>query len=286
MDLLSNILRVFRVNAAVVQRGQCQGQSMLKVPVAGRAVFHMVSHGRCHLHIENQQTPIVLGCGDVMLMPRDLPHYFKDAGDGAGAGIVCAYFQFERGMRNPILDALPDGVLLQRGQDRAQALTSLLELLLEEAAADRPGSEAVLGRLSDAVFIYMIRHHLATNPQQTGMLAALQDRYLGEALRRLHEAPQSRWTVDTLAADVGLSRSALAKRFQEIMGETPMDYLMRWRMQLAYSWLREEDAALLDVAQRCGYQSESAFAKTFKRHFGFGPGQARRGRAPKIEQAV
>jgi len=133
----------------------------------------------------------------------------------------------------------------------------------------------MVNHLADALFIGVIRHHLATAEQPVGLLAALADPALHRALAALHSRPSEHWTLDNLARTAAVSRSVLAERFTRTLGVAPMTWLFQWRMQLALRRLRS-GAAVANVAAGCGYATESGFAKAFARHFGYGPGAARR----------
>jgi AraC-like DNA-binding protein len=158
-------------------------------------------------------------------------------------------------------------------------IQSTLRFMATEARQVRPGGEAVITRLADILVIQAIRSWIAQDPAaQTGWLGALQDRQIGHAISLIHRDPARAWTLASLAAEVAMSRSAFAARFTELVGEPAMHYLARWRMHVALTWLREEEAPLGDLALRLGYQSEAAFSRAFKRFIGVSPGAARRGR--------
>jgi AraC-like DNA-binding protein len=146
-----------------------------------------------------------------------------------------------------------------------------------ESDSRRPGSEALLERMGEMMFVDAVRRHIESLPEvSTGWLAGLRDRYVGRALALLHEKPAARWTVDELASQVGLSRSAFHERFVELVGQAPMQYLTNWRMQLASRLLRDTRANVASVALDVGYDSEAAFARAFKRLVGQPPAAWRR----------
>ena len=148
-----------------------------------------------------------------------------------------------------------------------------------ESASARPGSAAVLARLSEVLFAEALRHYIdQLPPGESGWLAGLRDRYVGRALSLLHERPAHPWTMEQLAATVGLSRSALGQRFKALIGLPPMQYLNRWRTSLAATQLRDSDASIIRVATDVGYQSEAAFNRAFKREFGLPPAAWRKRR--------
>jgi AraC-like DNA-binding protein len=156
-------------------------------------------------------------------------------------------------------------------------LQSTLRFLNTEARELRAGGETVITRLADILVIQAIRSWISTDPQaQTGWLGALHDRQIGRAIALIHRDPARDWTVASLASAVGMSRSAFAARFTELVGEPAMHYLSRWKMHAALTWLKESDAPLSQLASKLGYESEAAFSRAFKRLMGVSPGAARR----------
>ena len=148
-----------------------------------------------------------------------------------------------------------------------------------EAKALRPGGETVITRLADIMVIQAIRSWIEEDPTaQIGWLGALQDKHIGNAILAIQKEPERPWSVATLAQEVAMSRSAFAARFKELVEESPMQYVTRWRMNVALTWLKEGDVSLSELAERLGYQSEAAFSRAFKRAMGISPGAARNGR--------
>src|SRR5258708_1807187 len=141
-----------------------------------------------------------------------------------------------------------------------------------------PGSDLVVNRLADVLFIQCLRAHIASRSEacNNGLLRAIFDPQIGVALKSMHEKVDAPWTVETLAAASGMSRSAFAVRFKEMVGETPLEYLTSWRMQNAAALLQKGDRKLIDVAKAVGYDSDAAFSKAFKRVLGVPPRHFRR----------
>ena len=161
-------------------------------------------------------------------------------------------------------------------QGAAGWLGKLLSLAASESGSGRAGGENILSRLSELLFVETIRQYLETLPSaQTGWLAGLRDPVVGQALAALHGEPGAEWTVERLARTVGASRSVLAERFTEMVGQPPMQYLALWRMQLA-SRLLLDGAAISTAASAVGYESEAAFSRAFKKLVGQAPSQWRR----------
>lgn len=224
--------------------------------------------------------------------PEPFPHV-TFGGGGPAARFVCGYLQCDQRF-NPLVGALPVLLWVRRRQGvieieaagygpgrRAAALpsdagvwlTTTLEYLLAEVAALQAGSRAMLARLAELLYVEVLRRYAQYLPVgQTGWLAGLSDPQVGRALRMLHSDPAHPWTVEELARETGVSRSALALRFTEVIGESPIHYLTAWRMHLARQILHENRFTIPEVAERVGYNSEAAFNRAFKRSAGVPPG--------------
>ena len=191
--------------------------------------------------------------------------------------IVCGFLASDNVMENPLLNALPRLFKVDMRDSAAPWLKTSLQFGAREAAHVRQGIATVLSKLAELLFVEAIRRHIDTLPEgRTGWLAGLRDRFVGRALSLLHANPASPWTVDMLASKVGLSRSALAQRFTDLVGVPPMQYLARWRLQTAAGYLRSVDKSVAAVAEHVGYDSEAAFNRAFKREFGVPPAKWRR----------
>ncbi len=178
----------------------------------------------------------------------------------------------------PLLEALPRLLRIPIGDGPAAALLrELLRVGVRESSASRPGAESMLAKLSELMFVEAMRRYVENLPPEgKGWLAGVRDSQIGRALALLHGEPGKAWTVDELAREVALSRSALAERFTALVGEPPIQYLMRWRLALAAQALRSGNRAIARVAEETGYESESAFNRAFKREFGMPPAAWRR----------
>jgi transcriptional regulator GlxA family with amidase domain len=156
-----------------------------------------------------------------------------------------------------------------------------------ESNERRPGGDAVLERLSEMMFVDAARRYLDSLPENSvGWLAGLRERFVGKALALMHERPEREWSVDDLAREVGLSRSALHERFMQYLGQPPMQYLASWRIQLGARLLRESSRVVADIALDVGYDSEAAFARAFKRMVGLPPAAWRRAQANSSRERV
>ncbi len=192
------------------------------------------------------------------------------------ASFVCGFIGCDLKPFNPLIATLPR-LLHLPAEGRSALSEQFATFAAAESAARRPGSEALLERLSEMMFVDAIRRHVEhMPPQSTGWLAGLRDRYVGRALALLHERPAAAWTIDDLSSQVGLSRSALHERFVSLIGQPPVQYLTNWRMQLASRLLLEGRSTVAAVAVDVGYDSEAAFARAFKRLVGMPPAAWRR----------
>jgi AraC-like DNA-binding protein len=197
---------------------------------------------------------------------------------GAATNMVCGAVRFEHPAAQHLVELLPSLINIQAWSGpQMDWVQSTLRLMAAEARQLQPGGETVITRLADILVIQAIRSWIAQDAAaQTGWLGALQDKQLGRALLLVHRDPAHPWTVALLAAEVAMSRSGFAVRFKEMVGESPMHYVTRWRMHVALTWLKEDNAPLSELARRLGYQSEAAFSRAFKRFIGVSPGAIRR----------
>ena len=199
-------------------------------------------------------------------------------GGGATTRFVCGYLTLDPLLCGPILESLPPMLKVNVRSDRSgQWLEQSILHLLEETTASRAGSEAMLSKLSEALFVDTLRRYVASlTDQSTGWLAGARDAVVGRSLALLHRRPAHSWTIAELAAAVGVSRSALVARFTQYLSAPPMAYLTGWRLRLAAESLTSSSKSVADVAGAVGYESEAAFNRAFKRAFGVPPAQYRR----------
>jgi AraC-like DNA-binding protein len=227
---------------------------------------------------------------------HDEPPQLSYGGGGRASRFVCGYLNCDQRF-SPLVDALPT-MLLVRSRDEYSSIEAVdtrgtlpdvvpqgpgtwlgttLKFTVNEARAARPGNAAILGRLTELMFVEILREYMQRLPaNQGGWLSGVNDPYVGRALRLMHEDPVRDWTVDELAREAAVSRSVLAQRFTELVGEAPMRYLAGWRMQLAKQMMRDGAGNIQDIATRVGYESEAAFSRAFKRATGSPPTAWRR----------
>ncbi len=315
MDALSEALSTVRMTSAVFFNVQCTAPWGFAVPplrefahVLAPATqslvgFCLVNEGRACFRFEGVGDVPVSG-GDILIKPHGDPHTVSngspstliDSGrvlqrilagdlstvrlDGGGetTEFVCGYFGCERHAARLFLAGLPMVIKINVRSDAAgQWLESSIRHLLSEASSGRPGRMVLLSKMADALFIEALRRYMEQLPPEAdGWLAGARDPVVGAALALMHREPCHPWTVAELAAKVGASRSLLAERFARFLGEPPVTYLARWRLQLAARLLQTTQKTILHVALDVGYESEAAFNRAFKREFSLPPAQYRR----------
>ncbi|WP_316366187.1 AraC family transcriptional regulator [Candidatus Thiodiazotropha sp. CDECU1] len=293
MDVLSEILQTLHLKASVFLHACFRGEWAVDTSGQRRATFHLVASGGCWLHMPDSEEPIPLAGDDLIVFPHDARHTISnsqypvaddfprnqlpdDSTGGPGVTLICGYFDFDRDSWNPLIEALPAVMIIRNdGITSIPFSHSLRHLLIHEIEAAQMGSRLVIDKLSEVLFINTIRHHLKSD-SDVGFLAALADKKIGKVLSRIHETPAHTWSVERLAQVAGMSRSAFSGRFTQLVGLSPMHYLSRWRMSRAHNLFQSGDQSVAQVAELSGYQSEAAFAKAFKKQFGYGPGAARK----------
>lgn len=266
-------------------------------------IYHFVIDGGAFVQLPNGPS-IELGPGDIVVLPHGDPHVMTNAagvavaslhsailskikardlspmqagGGGDSARYVCGYMACDAFLSRPILGGLPRVFKVNIRTDRSgQWLENSILHLVEEAASGRVGSDAMLAKLSEALFVDTLRRYVTGLPeQQNGWLAGARDPIVGKSLGLLHGRVAHPWTIADLANEVGISRTALVERFTRYLSEPPMAYLTRWRLHLAARSLENTPRGVAEIAGEVGYESEAAFNRAFKREFGVPPGRYR-----------
>ena len=277
----------------VVTRGACWGGIVGEPPVRlNQGDVIMFPHGDAHVMSSEPGKRVSRMERDIYFSPHpsQLPFVLTQKGeatiaatlDGAGerrTTIVCGFLGCDARPFNPLLAALPRMLHMPGAIAQNEWMQSFIRVAVEEANHKRPGGEAVLERLSEMLFVDVVRRYLENLPAgDTGWLAGLRDRFVGRALALLHERPSHAWTIDELGDAVGLSRSALHEHFAQLVGQPPMQYLAQWRMQVASRMLLETSMNVASIALESGYESEAAFSRAFKRVVGVPPAMWRKQR--------
>ena len=313
MDPITDLFRTMHVTAfglhrleatapwGVRQENQAEEKvtpSGKKVPPADLAHFAMLSRGNCWLSVDGIPESIPLTGGDCFLVAKGTSIVLRDSprthprwtfheiganangnvalcgGGGAPTTIVCGSLSFDHASLKPITQLLPSFILMKAEEARTLALHNTVQALASEMAEQAPGSEVVATRLAEVLFIQVLRAHIASRPERNkGWLRAVFDPQVGTALNAFHDRVKTPWTVESLAEAAGMSRSAFAVRFKELLGQAPLEYVTEWRMQKAMQLIQQRDKKLIDVARSVGYESDAAFSKAFKRVVGTNPGE-------------
>ena len=303
-DPLAEALHFLRMNGAFYCRSELTAPwGMTMMPMPGYIWFHVVTTGRVWLEAGDDEGRL-LQPGDLGLVPHGEGHVLRSepgvpapdvlelereeiseryeilrhGGGGAPTTLICGAVRFDHPAARNLVEILPPIMHLEAASTpQLDWMQSTLRLMAVEAHELKPGSEAVITRLGDILVIQAIRSWLETDPAaQTGWLGALQDKQIGRAIALIHRDPARNWTVASLADELAMSRSAFAARFTELVEEPAMQYVTRWRMQVAVSALRNDGATVGELASRLGYRSEAAFARAFKRVIGVPPGAVKR----------
>jgi AraC-like DNA-binding protein len=316
MDAFSEILSGVKLNGAVFFSAEFSAPWCFSSPASHTlapllapgaphlVIYHFVIDGAAFVQLEDGLS-VELGPGDVVVVPHGDPHTMTSnrgvtttsltsailskvksrdlspmqaGGGGDSARYVCGYMACDPFLSRPILGGLPRVFKVNIRTDRAgHWLENSILHLVDEAASGRVGSDAMLAKLSEALFVDTLRRYVATlSDQQTGWLAGARDPIVGKSLGLLHGRVAHPWTIADLADEVGISRSALVERFSRYLAEPPMSYLTRWRLQLAARSLERTPRGVAEIAADVGYESEAAFNRAFKREFGQPPGKYRR----------
>lgn len=263
------------VTSAVLQAGE----SVAYEPAA--AYFHYLEGAPCVLHTPGTRRKLDLCDGDLVFLPRGEAHRIeRTGGEVAAASLTTGVFRIESAYAEAISRALPQHLhvsqlnrpLSSPPRSAQQWLVVTLGAMRLETDHPTLGSGLMLSRLIDLLFVWAVRHWLASTPAQPrGWIAALQDPMVGEALALLHAEPARDWNVNTLARHLNQSRSGFSQRFVDLVGEPPIRYLTRWRMHMAADLLTSTSLRISQIAQRVGYHSEPVFSRAFKRQFGVAP---------------
>ena len=319
MDALSETLRVVRLVGAIFINARFTAPWCYKSPSANAAapmlepsaervvIFHMISEGECYVEL-GDEPPTRLIAGDVVIFPKGHAHRMSSqpglppatgarldqvlarrprqlvyGGGGPTTRLVCGYLACDARLAAMLLAGLPALICVNvRGSNAGAWLEASVRYALAEARSPRPGGAGVLAKLSEVLFIEVLRLYMNEHSEgRTGWLAGVGDRIVGPALNALHARPAHAWTLEELAHRAATSRSVLAERFQHLVGSSPMQYLTQWRMLLAANLLSRSNAPLARIAEDVGYKTDTAFSRAFRREFGLPPAAWRRNQSTR-----
>lgn len=293
----------FREPWSLIAPASCELSQTLPFRTEHIIPFHIIAEGGCWLELRDLE-PVWLEAGDAVLLPYGDLHVLhgrqeavgvlagqllppppwsdilrvKHGGDGGCTRIICGFLQCDELLFHPLLRHLPALMHVRPGRSPDDEwLASTIRHTAQEASRADPGGRSMLPRLTELMFLEILRKHMqALSASEVGWFAAVNDPVVGTALKWLHMAPLEDWNVDRLARRVGVSRTVLAARFKHFLDMPPMHYLTYWRLQLAAQRLKATDTPMKGIADFAGYESEAAFSRAFKRHFGLPPADWRR----------
>lgn len=306
MDVLSDVLSALKVKGCIYFTTRFHAPWGINIPqLKNTARFHLVTNGHCAVRINQSEEVTNLGSGDIIVVPYGKPHQLSDMagspiaklddafesggfngegvfeyhphGKGDETNLICGHLEFDEDFLHPLITQLPDCIVVRAKELvdfdwLAQAILSLTQ----SQQSLQMGNTAIVRKLSEIIFIHVIRVWQETLKTKDNFLYAISDPHIGRSLQRFHEQPQKKWTLPTLASEAGLSRTSFVERFRTLVGMTPMQYITLWRVQQAQLLLAESGQSVDQVAENVGYDSISAFARVFKKLVGFAPGAYRK----------
>jgi AraC-like DNA-binding protein len=302
-DVLADVLDSLKLKGRFFCRSELSAPWAIGFAPGEFSHFHIVERGTCWLRLHGERDVIALEEGDMLLVTQGHEYQLSDeartppvpleqvagsstwglhavlrhGGGGAVTNLLCGAFEFDSPHAQSFLAVLPEWIRVRKDERRGNEwLDSTARFLTRETEQPEMGAAMIVTSLIDVLFVEAVRTWLRQQPPgAAGWLGALRDPSIGAALGLIHQAPQKQWTVPALSAAVGLSRSPFAARFTALVGQPPMTYLKRWRLQLAATLLRRQTVALSSVAERVGYESMPAFSRAFTHFFGVSPGRYR-----------
>jgi len=303
-DVLADVLYSLQLRGRIFCRCDFAAPWSFGVAPGDFAHFHLIERGTCWFRLPSMPGAIALDEGDLLLLLRGSGYEISDdvgtpivplteiiggsegsprtvlehGGTGPKTNIICGSFEFRGPHARLFLSVLPEWIRVQKRSGYANEwLSTTMGYLQQEIRRPEMGADMIITSLVDVLFVQAVRTWLKEQPPGSGgWLGALRDPSIGAALALIHESPHTHWTVPSLARQVGMSRSPFAARFTALVGASPMNYLKRWRMQLAARLLQNPTLTLWAVTERVGYDSVAAFSRVFRRDFGMAPGQYRR----------
>jgi AraC-like DNA-binding protein len=281
MEVLSDILRSMRVQGSVYFCDYLEAPWSMDFKDTSSASFHLVRRGECW--VMSGDLVKCLGPGDLVFIEPGRDHMLASQPPGqdsppggAGTLLLCGYCDFTQETGTPLLDVFPSLTIVREDELLKHPwLKSTLDQLSTEYMSQQPGAELVVNKLTEVVLVELIRINFGRG-EQSRFIAALSDKRIAKALQHLHNSPQIPWTLEKMGEEIGMSRAAFAKRFKELVGQPMFEYLTLLRVQRARELLQETNLRLYEVASQVGYESDLAFAKTFKKYTGTTPTRYRK----------
>jgi AraC-like DNA-binding protein len=288
-DPLSVLLTRLDLKAEVYVNGDFCGAWAVDTGGSKRIPFHLIGSGSAWLHFDGQESQ-QLTSNDLVIFPNDAHHVISHSktkpaleqvnapmsNDGDITHMVCGFFEFRNPVLFPVLEALPQVVVIKpEAEPSGRNIEFLIQQMLNELKHERPGFYIAIDQMAFLIFIEVLRQQMEVKTLEKGLLSALFDPKLGKALNAIHQRPEFSWTLERLAEEAFMSRSTFADVFSKAIGLTPMKYLTKWRMTQARHLLKTTQLSVAQIAERSGYDSEAAFRKAYRNTIGEPPGVAR-----------
>ena len=308
MDVLTDVLNTMHLQSYIKYCMQLNAPWGIKIPsFDDAAIFYVVTRGSCYLEADRLESPVSLVGGDLVMLPHGNAHVLRDqleskivpiedlcarnrgcrafhhGGSGSLTAMVAGRFIFEDRASKSFFSALPPLIHIpgEHGQ-MVPWLDTTLKWMAAETNSNEPGAQIMESRLTDMLFIQILRAHIAECSREgryngkAGWLRAMADPSIGKAFEAIHDQPHHPWTVAELASKVNMSRTAFSVRFSQLAGLPPLTYVAKWRMLKASDFLRRGESTISEIAAAVGYESEASFSKAFKREIGVAPGTYRK----------
>jgi AraC family transcriptional activator of mtrCDE len=311
VDLLGDILSTLELRSSLYFRAELTAPYSIAVPEDRNVIrFHVANEGPCRIELPSGESTDFFA-GDLVLVPHGAAHVLSDSAamkpvplcnvldeagfDGTGplvfggggnkTVIVCGYFAFGQEIMHPVIASLPRLVHVQGCGGRHYAwLEQLLAYMDAESKTCADAWAEVTTRVAEILFIYTLREYVRMHPNSAGALMALSDHRIAKSLQAVHADPSAEWSLDRLAERAAMSKTTFSETFRRMMGVTPMNYVVSWRMHKARALIARSERTIQAIALEVGYDSESAFSRVFKEHFGAPPGRFRRSLASDAEE--
>lgn len=302
-DTLADVLKSIRLSGSAYFCSDFTSPWGMDIEASSQGLFHVVINGSCYLQLADSDELIHLQQGDIVAFPTGGAHWISDQEESArlpgtkvveniragnnpfvssaistfNSTIMCGSFAYDQSIKHPFLSDLPCFIHIEVIlTPELNWLRDLVKVLSNEARNQSPGSSLIVDRLTEILFIQLMRYYMHNSDKDMGYLVALGDDQIGKALNLIHGEKDATLTVEGLADAVALSRTAFSEKFSKMVGMPAKSYLLNWRMQRAKMHLQEQNIPMVAVAENAGYASEASFSKAFKRFFSLTPGQARK----------
>lgn len=293
MDALSEVLRSIKLSSAFYFKSDFSAPWGMDVPAVPFAQFHIVTSGQCLLQTLKER--ILLKEGDIAVFPNGIRHWVADSessarvsgmevvesinagcsvfqGDETANTLICGHFEFDRSVAHPFISELPDVIhISNQDQETNRWLRQITEILTFESEGEMPGKEVVIQKLGEILFIHTLRAYAAAGNRLSGVFAALFDERISRALKLIHTDYAKNLQIEQLAKACGMSRTNFINTFRSLTGETPMNYVVQWRMLKASELLQRTNQSISEVAEAVGYTAEAAFIRIFKKRTSYTP---------------